>query len=128
MSGIWLLFSRAGETATGGRIKAPRWTLTFSIRAPGALILPLRPRGFSSPGREKLGRQVHLRRSPVRQRHVRTFVVVERDVLRQSRKQIVSRRVRLEVDVFVLQGSPESFDEHVVQRAASAVHADRDPA
>ena len=30
----------------------------------------------------------------------------------------------IQIEVFVLQGAPEAFDEHVVDRTAFAVHAD----
>lgn len=31
------------------------------------------------------------------------------------------------IDEFVLQGTPQAFDEDIVQRAAAAIHADGDP-
>ena len=36
--------------------------------------------------------------------------------------------VGVQVDLLVLERAPEPLDEHVVEAAALAVHADRDPA
>ena len=63
---------------------------------------------------------------PVVQALVRTFVAVEREVSCESSLTIGSRFVLLEVDVFVLDASPESLDKHVVQGAAATIHADVD--
>ncbi|GHT87595.1 hypothetical protein AGMMS49543_24020 [Betaproteobacteria bacterium] len=38
--------------------------------------------------------------------------------------QLAHRSVALQIDIFVLDASPQPFDEDVVERAPSAVHAD----
>ena len=54
-------------------------------------------------------------------------LVVELDVLSQGGSRFLDRVVRPEVDLFVLDRSPDSFHEDIVAPAALAVHADLDP-
>ena len=54
------------------------------------------------------------------------FVAVEFEILFQPFVTIGSGFVALQVNVFVLQRSPQTFDEHVVQSATFAIHADLD--
>ncbi len=53
------------------------------------------------------------------------FVVPVKPVCQVSGK-LVSRFVSLQVDPFVFQGAPESFDEDIILEASLAVHADPD--
>ena len=54
-------------------------------------------------------------------------LVVERDVFPQGGSRFVDRFIGPEVDLFVLDRSPDSFHEDIVAPAALAVHADLDP-
>ena len=55
---------------------------------------------------------------------VRSDVVVELDVPSQGGSRFVDRVVGSEVDLFVLDRSPDSLHEDIVAPAALAVHAD----
>ena len=57
------------------------------------------------------------------QRLMRSIVAVKLEILRQPFVTIVSRRVLLQVNLFVLDASPKSFDEYVVNRPTFAIHA-----
>ncbi len=55
-------------------------------------------------------------------------MAVELKVFPKTHAQLPNRLVVLQVNVFVLHRPPQTLDEHVIQRATPAVHADRDPA
>ena len=69
---------------------------------------------------------MHLGRGEVIETLVRALVIVEMEVAEQSEVEFQYGRVGLEVDIFVFDGSPKSFDENVIQGSASTVHADAD--
>ena len=62
------------------------------------------------------------------QRAVRPRVVVVGEVAGQSREAVVTVFVLVEVDLLILDATPQALDPHVVQRATLAVHAHPDPA
>ena len=55
-----------------------------------------------------------------------TFLVIEEEVVSQSLDQERDGVIGFEVEVLVFDGSPESFDEHVVEGSAAPIHADAD--
>ncbi len=57
---------------------------------------------------------------------VRAFLVIEEEVVGQSLDQERDGVIGPEIEVFVFDGAPEAFDEHVVQGSTSAVHTDLD--
>ena len=57
---------------------------------------------------------------------MRSPVVVERDELPRARFGVGNRFVGFEIDLVLLDGSPEALDEDVVAPAAFAIHADTD--
>lgn len=61
---------------------------------------------------------------PIAQRLVRTVVVVERDVLRQTERQLGNRGLSLQVHVLMFNAAPQPLDKDVVQRPPASVHAD----
>jgi hypothetical protein len=65
---------------------------------------------------------VHLRRRLIAQALVRTLMVVEVEVVMQSRFQLWDRIILHEVDVLVLDRAPQALDENVVQSSAPAIH------
>ena len=71
--------------------------------------------------------KVDLCRCPVVQRLVETFVVVEAEKLPQPRPRLLDGLDFLQVDIFILDRSPEPFHKNVVQRPPAPVHADPDP-
>jgi hypothetical protein len=52
------------------------------------------------------------------------LAVVEREVFDQSERELSHRTVALQVDVLVLEATPEPFHKDVVQRTPTPVHAD----
>jgi hypothetical protein len=60
-------------------------------------------------------------------RAVRSLLVVERDVTPDEVLALRRAIVRPQIQLFVLDRSPETLDENVVAPRALAVHADRDP-
>jgi len=69
---------------------------------------------------------VHLRWRLIAQALVQTLMVVEVEVVMQSRFQLWDRVILHEVDVLVLDRAPQALDENVVQGSAPAVHAHLD--
>ena len=69
-----------------------------------------------------------VRRRAVPERLVRAAMVVEMDVILQRHEQIVASGEIAGIDQFVFQRPPQAFDEDVVQRAATPIHADGDAA
>jgi len=63
----------------------------------------------------------------VAQRLVRAFAVVEDEVLGQPQQQLRQTGIALEVDVLVLDATPQPLDEDVVQGASPPIHADGNP-
>ena len=57
---------------------------------------------------------------------MQTLVIVERKVLVQALFQLGNPCVLAQVEVLVLDGTPEAFDEDVVPRAATTIHTDAD--
>ncbi len=55
-----------------------------------------------------------------------SLIVVELEVLIQALLQFYHNGVIPEIDVFILDGSPQSFDEDVVKHTAVSVHSDWD--
>ncbi len=54
---------------------------------------------------------------------MRTVAVIEVDVAGDPRPRVGNRVVRVEIHFFVLDRSPEAFDENIVAPTALAVHA-----
>src|SRR5690349_4646245 len=52
------------------------------------------------------------------------LAVIKREVLRQPDRQLGHGRVTLQVHVLMLDAAPQPFDEDVVQRPTTPVHAD----
>lgn len=52
--------------------------------------------------------------------------VVEREVAAETGPRLGDGRVRVQVDLFVLDGAPEPLDENVIAPAALPVHVDAD--
>ncbi len=69
---------------------------------------------------------VHFIGCPISKGLVQPFLVVQVKVFRQSVTCFGNRAVIMNVDFLVLDRSPESFDEDIVEYAATAVHADSD--
>ena len=63
--------------------------------------------------------------SPVVQRLVKACRVLKRKVGVQSLVQFSTCRVAFYVNIFIFHTAPQTFDEHVVDGSASAIHADR---
>lgn len=55
-----------------------------------------------------------------------TFVAIVVEVRREPFLTIGSGGVLLEVDLLVFYSSPQTLDHHIVDRAALAIHVDRD--
>jgi hypothetical protein len=55
---------------------------------------------------------------------MQTLVIVEREILVQALFQPKNPCVLVQVDVLALDGTPEPFDEDVVQCAATTIHID----
>src|SRR3989337_3286143 len=71
-------------------------------------------------------RMIRARRGSIIKRMVNAFVAIEPKVAGQRIFCLPRRLVVLQVNLFVLDRTPEPFDEHVVHRPATTVHADRD--
>lgn len=69
---------------------------------------------------------MHLGRGPAIQRAMRTFVVVEPEIGRKPRFEFRHRAIVPKIDILVLDTAPEPLDKHIIQRPATAVHADQD--
>ena len=69
---------------------------------------------------------MHLGRCPAIQRAVRTFLVVEAEVVRQPPLEGRNRVVVTQVDILVLDTAPEPLDEDIIQSPIPTVHADQD--
>ena len=57
---------------------------------------------------------------------MRPFLIIEEEVVGQPQEEPGYGVVGVEVEVFVFDGAPEAFDEHIVQGSAASVHADPD--
>ena len=57
-----------------------------------------------------------------------TLVIVKVEIVFQRREQILAGGEVAGIDQLVFERAPQAFDEHVVERAAAAIHADGDPA
>ncbi len=57
---------------------------------------------------------------------MRSLLIVKTKVAIQNSFQIPYTLVRMQIHLLVLHATPQPLDEHVVQRPATAVHADRD--
>src|SRR5262249_59738787 len=55
---------------------------------------------------------------------MRSLAIIELEVAFQTPHRVIDRLVVLDVNVFILDRTPQPLDEHVVQRPASSVHAD----
>ncbi len=64
-------------------------------------------------------------RRPVRERLVRTLLIVEREVPPQTRAQLRRPFVAVQVDVLVFHTPPQPFHEHVVQTPTATIPAHR---
>src|SRR5262250_2840810 len=60
---------------------------------------------------------------PIVQALMQSLVVVELEISVQAGFQIGNRCIVLKVNVLILDRPPKPFDEHIVQGAASAIHA-----
>lgn len=69
---------------------------------------------------------MHLGGSLVFQTLMYPLLVVEFEIVLQAGLQFGHGAVLIQVDVLVFHGSPQTFDENVVQSAATAIHADAD--
>ena len=58
------------------------------------------------------------------ERLVRTFGVVELKVVGEAGVGLGGCPVRFQIDVFIFDGSPQSFGKDIVHTPASSVHAD----
>src|SRR5439155_12578244 len=67
---------------------------------------------------------IHRLRRPIPQRLVRSFLVVEREILPQSPLRVSHSFILLRIDFFVFHTPPQPLHEHVVQRPAPPIHAD----
>src|SRR6202162_5979295 len=85
--------------------------------------------------RERSGSVIHMTigctmedrsRCPVVQCLVRPLVVVKRQPIADADASLGDRPVCLEENLFVLQTSPQPFDEDVVQEPSFTIHADPD--
>ena len=65
-------------------------------------------------------------RCPIIQRLVRPLVAVKRQPLADADPRLRYRPLGLDENLFVLQASPQPFDEDVVQEPSFAIHADLD--
>ena len=65
-------------------------------------------------------------RCPVAKALMRTFMVVEMEISQETQVQIHHGFVILEVDLLILEGAPQAFDEDVVSDSATAIHTDAD--
>src|SRR5262249_29710231 len=72
-------------------------------------------------------RTIDLAWGTVVQRLVRTLLVVEQEVGRQTRLQIYNMLIILNVDCLVFHAPPQPLHEHVVQRTPPTVTAHRAP-
>lgn len=54
------------------------------------------------------------------------FGVVEQKIFPQAQNRFWNRRVIVQINVLILHAAPEPLDKNIVQRPASAVHADLD--
>ena len=64
---------------------------------------------------------------PVSQALMKPLIVVEREVAFEARFKRRDARIVFEVNVLILDRPPEPFDKDIVQRAAPAIHTDRNP-
>src|SRR5262249_47097130 len=55
---------------------------------------------------------------------MRPLAIIELEVALQISHRVIDRLVVLDVNVFILDRTPQSLDQHVVQRPASSIHAD----
>lgn len=69
---------------------------------------------------------VHFRWRPTVQALVQSLMIVETEVGFQAHFQVWDSNIIHEVDVLVLHGAPQAFNEYVVQGSATAIHADLD--
>src|ERR1019366_9227254 len=70
--------------------------------------------------------EIHLVRGSVLEGLMRAACVVKAEVLRERSACLRAVRVPVQIDLFVLDAAPQSLDEHVVDPATLAVHADGD--
>jgi len=70
--------------------------------------------------------EVNLIGRPAAKRLARPNTVVEAEVSLQSASGLGDRVVRTQVDLLVFDAAPQPLDEHVVEPAPLAVHADAD--
>ena len=63
---------------------------------------------------------------PVFERLMRTNVIIKRQPNAQAPACLGHRFIRSDIDLFVFQAPPQTFDENVVQIPALAIHADPD--
>lgn len=70
---------------------------------------------------------VELIRCPIVKIGVAALVVVKADPLDESLTKLDARVERMQVEVVVLEGPPQQFDEDDVLTATAAVHADGNP-
>ncbi len=84
-------------------------------------------RGLNSPP-GIAERKVDLCWSPVSQALMRPLIVIKRKITSQSVQQLRNLFIVLDIDLFILEGSPKSLDKDVVYHSATAVHTDVDAA
>ena len=58
---------------------------------------------------------------------MKTLPVVEREILVQTRPAVPQTGVVVEVDLFILDGSPQAFNEDIIEDPSAAIHADPYP-
>src|SRR5450759_805045 len=80
--------------------------------------------GAASPRRDPLSCEMDLGRCAISQALMGTLLVIEPKVLAKSGVQLWHRLVISQVDVFILDGPPKSFDKDVVQGATPPIHTD----
>lgn len=57
---------------------------------------------------------------------VRALLVIEDHVRRQAEHQLAHVAVAVQVNVFVLDAAPKSFNKNIIKSAPAAIHADGD--
>ena len=104
----------------GGR----RGDFNFAVRAMSFL---LSIEFHSEPERLSSIAPIDRMRRLIPERLVKTLPVVESEILVQTRPAVPQTGVIVEIDLFILDGSPQAFDEDIIKDPSAAIHADLYP-